>query len=160
MPQTKEEKNKEYQKEWYKKNREKIIKKRKEYREKNKEKIKEYDREWYKKNKADIIKKSKEWYENNKEKIKKCKEEYRKTPKGKKIKTISRWKSRGIIADDYNEWYEKYINCNECNFCHKEFKNTKDKHLDHNHSINYCENIRGILCCSCNVKDVFLDILI
>ena len=55
-----------YQKQYYNDNKDKIIEKSKEYREKNKEKSKEY----YEKNKDIIIEKSKEYYKQNKEKSK------------------------------------------------------------------------------------------
>jgi len=138
--------------------------KNKEYYEKNKDKFKKYNKEkhqeYYEKNKEYYKNYHKSYYQKNNDKIKKNKQIYRKTPQGKRVDIISNWKSIGIIADNYDEWYEKYLICNECNFCDKKFKNTKDKHLDHNHTINDCENIRGVLCCKCNIKDVFLDLLI
>ena len=42
------EKRKDYQKEYYEKNKERLLKQQKEYREKNKEKYKKYDKERYK----------------------------------------------------------------------------------------------------------------
>ncbi len=51
---TKEEEKKAYNKEYYLKNKEKILKRTKEYYEKNKEKIKEYKKESYQKNKKEI----------------------------------------------------------------------------------------------------------
>ena len=100
--------NKEYKKQWYLKNRERILQKRKEYYQKNKEKImeyhktskkvqqyfKEYRKEYYDKNKKDILEKEKENYnknkelylkrnkkyrDNNKEKMNEYSKEYRKT---------------------------------------------------------------------------------
>jgi hypothetical protein len=57
---------KQYKKEYYQKNKEKI----KEYREKNKEEIKEYKKQYNEKNKEKIKKQKKEHREKNKEKIK------------------------------------------------------------------------------------------
>ena len=150
------EKNKKQRKEYYQKNREEI----KEYYQKNKEKVKEQKKEYYQKNKEKVKEKKKEYYQKNREEMKEKMEKYRQTPQGRKSYRIANWKHRGIIADDYDEWYEKYINCNECNFCHKEFTSTKNRHLDHHHGINDRENIRGILCRDCNFRDVFLDLLI
>ena len=144
MPYTTEEKR-ERRKEYYKKNREKELKRAIEYNNKHKQKLQKIRKERDK---------------NRKEEIKEYNQAYRRTPQGKKRQRISEWKSQGMIADDFDAWYVKYINCNECNFCHKEFTSTKNRHLDHNHDINDCENIRGILCKDCNVKDVFLDLLI
>ena len=81
--------------------------------------------------------------------------EYRQTPKGKKSNTISHWKYRGIITDDFDYWYELYIEQNHCCHCENEFIDSTDRNLDHNHNINDKENIRGILCRTCNVKDIY-----
>lgn len=70
MKQTIEEKakyQKEYQKEWYLKNKEAKDKKNKEYYLKNKEAIDNYQKEWYLNNKEVVIKRSKEYNLVNKE---------------------------------------------------------------------------------------------
>ena len=154
------EKESKRKKKYRENNIDKMNQRSKEYYKNNKELIKEQGKNNYQKNKEKVLKRSKDNYQKNKVNILKRHKEYRKTSKGKKSHTLSKWKLAGIIADNYDEWYEKYLSCNECNFCGKEFKNTKDKHLDHNHTINDCENIRGVLCCKCNIKDVFLDLLI
>ena len=46
---------------------------------------------------------------------------------------------------------------NKCDFCQTEFKNSTDRCLDHDHDILDSYNIRGILCRSCNIKDVLKD---
>jgi len=133
---------------------------RRELYSQNKERHNELRRIAYKKNPEKRDSHNKVYYDKNRERLLKYKTNWSNTPNGLKSHSIANWKYIGIIADDYDEWYEKYINCNECNFCGKEFKNTSNKHLDHNHTINDCENIRGVLCCKCNVRDVFLDLLI
>ena len=40
------------------------------------------------------------------------------------------------------------------------FKNTQDRHLDHSHTINNRDNIRGILCNKCNCNDVFKNVVL
>ena len=88
------EQKKEYKKEYYENNKEKINEQKKEYYENNKEKIKEYHKEWYEnnpeynkeyyeQNKEKINEKCKEYKENNKEKIKEYKKEYRENNKEK-----------------------------------------------------------------------------
>lgn len=58
------------QKEWYQKNRERILKDRKKYQDNNKEKLKKKRRESYLKNKKIIIVKNIKWAKNNPEKVK------------------------------------------------------------------------------------------
>ena len=111
----------------------------KEYRQKNKEKIKQGN---------------KEYYDNNKQKVNEYNKEYRKTDKGKKSIRISHWKNWGIIFHDYNWLYDLYIARTHCDYCKNDFKNDLDRHLDHDHSINDDNNVRAILCRSCNSKDV------
>ena len=112
----------------------------------------------------------KEYYEKNKEKVLQQQREYRKTQKGKNIsneyyktekgrkrRVINQWKSRGVIFSDYDLLYDIYINTTNCDSCKVEL--TRDKVntnttrcLDHDHTITDCENVRNILCHSCNRK--------
>ena len=79
---------------------------------------------------------------------------YQKTYNGRKSYRIFNWKNAGIIFDDFEWLYDFYINCRKCEYCEKDFINGKDRHLDHNHNITYDNNVRGILCRTCNTKDV------
>ena len=111
----------------------------KKYHLNNKEKRNQYSREYNLK---------------NKEKLKQYSKEYRKTYQGKKIITIANWKQRGIIFHDYDLLYDIYLQTTHCDQC-KCLLNQCDKSrkcLDHDHSITHNENIRNILCNSCNVK--------
>ena len=139
-----------YMKEYREKNREVTNAYMKEYREKNKETEKEYQTEYREKNKEKI----KEYREKNKQKKKVYNKTYKKTDVGIKKRRISGWKSNGIIFHDYNWLYNVYICRHNCDYCDKEFKNDLDRHLDHNHDIDDNENVRGIICRSCNIKDV------
>ena len=128
MNNKKQEYQKQYQKQYYLDNLEKI----KQYRKDNEEKIK--------------IQKQ-EYYQNNKEKI----EKYKKTGKGLKINRISGWKMRGLISEDYDKIYERYILTQECDNCGiqlNEDNNTK-KCMDHCHITG---EFRNVLCNLCNIN--------
>ena len=103
------------------------------------------------------MEKGKKYYEKNKEKIadyyienKEKRAEYRKSENGKKHTSISNWKYIGVIHENFDELYELYIRTNECNVCKVQFKNTKDRCLDHDHDTG---KFRQILCHSCNTRD-------
>ena len=54
-----------------------------------------------------------------------------------------------------DELYERYINSTECELCNKEYKNTTDRHLDHDHTTGL---FRNIVCCSCNASSKLKEI--
>ena len=106
---TPEEKKKEYNRLYHLKNNEKRNEYNRLYYIKNKEKSKEYNREYRLNNK-----------ENNKEYHK----EYSKTEKGKKSMTISKWKTNGVICEDFNklhniEMTNVRILIKSCKFIHR-----------------------------------------
>jgi len=70
--------SKEYKKEYYENNKDKIKKGKKEYRENNKDKIKEYDKEYKQNNKDKVKEYGKEYRGNNKDKMKEYNKEYSK----------------------------------------------------------------------------------
>mgnify|MGYP003643870778 CR=1 FL=1 len=77
---------------------------------------------------------------------------YYKTPTGKMKNTIGRWKRRGLTwatDDEIEGIYTLYLGSTNCETCNKEYKNSKDKHMDHCHVTN---KFRNILCASCNLK--------
>jgi hypothetical protein len=67
----------------------------------------------------------------------------------RKNERIYSWKKKGIIANDWNTIYDRYVNTDKCDFCEK-FIDGITKHLEHNHYITNDENIRGIVCPKCN----------
>jgi hypothetical protein len=76
-------------------------------------------------------------------------------PKSAKIKI---WINQGIISDDWDKTYEKYIKTLYCEKCN--CKLVRQPHprcretacIDHDHVITNRKNIRNILCMSCNSK--------
>lgn len=73
---------KEYHKNFYYKNKDNILKVRKEYVENNKDKISKFSSKYYEKNKEKIFEKNREYYEINKNKICKKQKEYYEINKG------------------------------------------------------------------------------
>ena len=74
-------------------------------------------------------------------------------PQSSKCKTIYNWKLYGLIYDDYDELYDIYIKTMECQHCNKEFKNSQDRCMDHDHNTGL---FRKIVCKACNVCDSYI----
>jgi hypothetical protein len=70
-----------------------------------------------------------------------------------KYQTIGDWKRYGLIYDDYNELYEVYIKTMNCQHCEKEFKNSRDRCMDHDHDTGL---FRKIVCRACNTCDSYI----
>jgi hypothetical protein len=96
--------------------------------------------------------KKKEWIKNNQDKMRQYRQKYFDKDPEKELKRgrIKHWRERGIICD-YDAIYEIYINTHNCDYCGKKFKTSKDRQLDHDHETGA---VRGILCISCNTRDV------
>tara|TARA_R110000796_G_scaffold200623_3_gene316635 strand:+ start:207 stop:677 length:471 start_codon:yes stop_codon:yes gene_type:complete len=75
------------------------------------------------------------------------------TNKNHKTKRITCWKKSGVIHDDFDSLYDIYINTMECNHCKKDFKNTTDRCLDHDHETGA---FRAIVCRNCNNQDAYI----
>ena len=66
----------------------------------------------------------------------------------RKSDTLYNWKRRGLIADNIDEIYDRYINATHCEKCNIEFKDKR--YMDHCHKTG---KFRNILCNSCNMCD-------
>tara|TARA_R110002096_G_scaffold15619_1_gene54120 strand:+ start:20 stop:493 length:474 start_codon:yes stop_codon:yes gene_type:complete len=155
MPYTKEEKN-EYNRLWRIKNKSY----HRSYSLKNKEQIKEQQR-LYRQNENKQEKK--EYHRlyrlENEEKMKQQMWEWSQTEQGIKSRTISSWRRQGILCFDFDLLYDIFLSTTNCEFCQVElttgrYMTSTTKCLDHDHSINDMFNVRGVLCTSCNIKDV------
>jgi transcription elongation factor Elf1 len=78
---------------------------------------------------------------------------YHKNPNLYKRFTITNWKKRGVIYHNLDELYEVYINTMNCQHCGKEYKNSSDRCLDHDHETGM---FRKIVCRNCNNQDCYL----
>jgi hypothetical protein len=74
-----------------------------------------------------------------------------KIDKDHKCKMRYYWKSKGILFNDEKHFLEtwlKYVSASSCEICKKKFKDSLDRHLEHNHTNG---KIRHICCRSCNM---------
>jgi len=125
MPYKNIEDKQKHNKEYYEKNKEKRNEYMRKYNQKNREKVNEYNKKYYK-----------EYKLKNPEKI-------------YKLNRIGKWKSRGVISEDYNKLYEYYLSIEECENCCIELNQDEAtrKCLDHCHQTG---EFRQILCKVCN----------
>jgi hypothetical protein len=117
------------------------------YKEDNKEKIKKY-RELHKED-------AKKYKEENKVSIAAEKTKYNATPQGKRLTRINRWKCKGVKGDLEDIYDNFYINEKYCWVCQKDFKDSFDRCMDHNHSNGL---FRQILCQKCNRNDHWMKV--
>ena len=128
-----------------------------EYRRLNKDKMAEYKKEYHQVNKEKIAEKGRAYRQVNKDKIAERGRAYRQTPQCKKLHTVNYWKNKlGVVGDRSKFYDERYLPATHCEVCEKEFKNSRDKHMDHCHLTG---QIRYVLCCSCNVHDNWKKVL-
>ena len=114
------------------------------------EERREYKRILYQRNKEKI----KENYQKNKEEINERQKAYYKTEQGLKSNRINGWKRQGVVCENFDNLYEYFINCKECEECDVEL--TVDRYttrttrcLDHCHKTG---RFRNVLCHNCNNK--------
>ena len=73
--------------------------------------------------------------------------------KNHKYFALRNWKNSGVKYDDMESLYLTYINTMECQHCHKDFKNNRDRCLDHDHTTG---QFRKIVCQACNNQDSYI----
>jgi len=62
--------------------------------------------------------------------------------------TKSAWKNRlDIDISNFDYWYNRYIYSSKCELCNKEYKSSKQRHLDHDHKTR---QPRNVVCEPCN----------
>lgn len=114
----------EYNKQYYQNNKEKLAKQKAEWRKNNKEKYVEYQAEWRKNNKEKKAKCQAEWRQNNKEKYAEYDVKYRLTLKGrannllKAYRVADKKQNRGECTLTA-EWIVKNIFSQPCHYCGK-----------------------------------------
>lgn len=62
--------------------------------------------------------------------------------------TKQNWKQTGLIMDNFEDIYQKYIHTTNCELCNKEFLKSNDRQMEHNHETG---EFRNIVCSSCNM---------
>ena len=110
------------------------------------------NKEYYEKNKETILLKKKIYNKEKSEIRKEKARLYRQTPQGKKNEAINKWKQRGVLDNFNNKYstlYKIYQSTKYCDDCGFDLINKKRKCLDHCHITGY---FRGIVCNSCNNK--------
>lgn len=68
-------------------------------------------------------------------------------PKDHKCKSKYSWKKNGLITDDIDAIYDRYIESTNCEKCGAEYKSRTDRCMDHCHQTGA---FRNILCQNCN----------
>jgi hypothetical protein len=116
----------------------------KQYYKDNKENVLKQKREHYVNNKKEYSKRAKKYRANNAEKIKKVKKQYTATHK-KEIKNLNLKYTYGITIEQYEQMFNvQEGKCLICGHHQNEFKQPLS--VDHNHTTN---KIRGLLCQNC-----------
>ena len=125
---------KEYQKEFYKDNKEYYKKYHKEYYEENKDKIKEYSKQYYKDNKEY----HKEYYKNNEDKIREHSKEYYKDNKEYHKEYYKKYRENN--KEYYKKYQKEYYEENK-EYYKEYYKENKEYRLEYQKK--YCKTQKG-----------------
>jgi len=69
-----------------------------------------------------------------------------------KRKTLYSWKRQGLVHDNPEALYDEYIYLTNCDLCGIPYKNSKDRHMEHEHLDGKYGPFRNFTCNSCNVR--------
>jgi len=141
---------KEYHKEYYEKNKERILERQKKYNncDEIKEKNKNYNKEWRTKNSEILKEKKKQYYIDNYDNRKIYSKEYYKKNKKKINEQFRKYKilQYGLSIDEHTALLNNQnMCCAICGINENELKTSL--HIDHDHKTS---KIRGLLCMKCN----------
>ena len=132
-------------KKYYKTHKKQESNRKKTYYKTNKESINKNQKKYYKTYKKQIANYQKKYYKTYKK--------YLQTPNGYKTTKKSQWKQQGLVMDNFEEIFDRYMRTTNCDRCNIELT-TKDKPtkmttkcLDHHHKTGL---FRNILCTKCN----------
>ena len=159
-------KNKEYQREWYKKNSARKLEYQREYRARNKKKVDEkrrvYAREYRRENRDKILDREnkyreenpekkviwqKAYYNKNSDKLKEKRRQYYRKNKEK----IVEWRQKYLYGVTPNQLFRMIDEQgNKCAICGKQFEDgsRKGPYIDHDHET---KAVRSLLCKMCNL---------
>jgi len=117
----------------------------------------EKNRQYYLKNKDKVLEKRKEHYDENRNNILQYKKVYNKTDHARKLRRINQWQHQGIICDNWDALYDHYLKTSFCDLCkvvltYDTVSTATTKCVDHDHSITDRPNFRAILCNCCNIN--------
>ena len=152
-----------YQKEYYKKNKEKILFRTKKYYQKNKDKYKKLSSNYYQRNKEELLETHKNYNKQNIATIREWERSYHKTPAGYfrhlKKKAKMRGKGFNITKQEFIDWIS--TKNNTCCYCNSDLiydiKAGTSPSVDRkNNNLGYTLNNICLCCTMCNkVKNEF-----
>ncbi len=123
------------------------------YKRDNRQRLKEKMTDEQKEKRKEYLKK---YNEANKQKKKEYYKQRNQLPEIKQKNKINEWKRRGLVCDNYDDIYNKWLNTTICELCNIELQigkaggsKSNTKCMDHCHTTG---NFRNIICHSCNTK--------